>query len=367
MKACAVHPRIFSAGELEQARAAGLTLADCDLSALSLDGMEFPPDMRFERVVFSAARPTRRRTIMNAQLRHCIFENCCFAGSEMVSVAFRGASFTGCDFRYARFQNVTFAEADLVRCDLYRALFEGNNVFERAELLHCSLNLTAFTGADIHRDNMKRAVVQEFEQAYREHLEASGGHLGYADIECYVDLRRQEAAAIYRALSGHWAGAGSLGDAAWAYVRARRLEAQCHRPPFTWRAPAARALLRRQAPPSRWSRARLVLAELPHYLSALAADLSCGFGASVHRVLFTGLVTLAAFAAVYHRHGALLSAGKPASFAACIVFSLHKAIGLTPDGMSLLRYEPIAAAETAIGLFLLGLFGFVFGNYVRNS
>lgn len=343
---------------------AGADLTGFEICRMDLDRL------RFENVCFSKNEPTGARSLQNVLFRDCIFVGCSFPKAELIDVAFRRSTFQHCDFRYATFRNVTFSGAHLEGCDLYRTYFLGNNVFERARIKACSLHLAALEGADIHRENMESAVVQEHREEFERFLRTFG-FVASKNIPHFAALAKREAAGIYRSLSGVWAAKGLLGDSTWAYVRARRLEESCLSPRFLWRAALHEAELSpAETAPSRGGRLWHIIRRFPAYLVALIVDWICGFGSSLPRVLATVMFVILFFACVYSQTGALVHVPKPEpiTFVDCLNFSLHRMMATVPDDINIgARLEIIAACETSVGVALIGLFGFVFGNYVRNS
>lgn len=341
-----------------------------DVTGYDLSGLDLS-ERTFSKVVFSANNSASRRTLEGTTFKDCVFLDCRFAGAVVSQATFRGARFRYCDFRYATFRNTTFTEAMLEGCDLYRTVFEGNNVFERALLRACSLHLAGLGGADIRRENLDGAVIQQHPAEYRrfqEHFK----HLPVAKIGPVVALALREAAGVYRALSGLWAARGFLGDSTWAYVQSRRLERKCRYPLFVWRAVRTEAQLREEPPPSTRQRLLATMASSIGYLGLLVTDLTSAFGSSLARVLATMVVVVVAFALTYQGLGAIVLSAPTehasATFFDCLAFSVGKMMAASPERIRIAgKYEFVAAAQTFVGLGLIGLFGFVLGNRVRQS
>jgi hypothetical protein len=340
-----------------------------DLTGFTISGLVLN-GMKFVNVRFSDRSPGAYAQLQNIEMRKCTFENCSFAGAEIHAVAFRESKFKNCDFRYASFRNTTFMEATIGGCDFYRTTFEGNNVFERSAIEHSSFHLAAISGTDLRRENLRTAIVQEDVDKFMAFLE----HFKTVPQERMAHIAAmgpREAVDTYRAFSGLWTGRGYLGDATWAYVRARRLEVQCDLPPLSWNAPVHDAVLRNAAAPARRDRYLAVLMGLKRALPAFLMDAICGFGSSLARVVGTALFMLLFFAIIDDAFHLLTRVDNPMmipSLTDCLNFSLHSMIAASSDVVHIKpSYEFIPTLETAIGLGLVGLFGFVLGNSVRNS
>jgi len=100
----------------------------------------------------------------------------------------------------------------------------------------------------------------------------------------------------------------------------------------------------------------------------LLAGALCSFGTSLGRIVvwLAGLVLGAGalFSATHTIH----SGKSPASLPDCWLFAVGQLVATPPK-----RLNPVAGAEvgapfeTLIGVALIGLFGFVLGNKIRNS
>jgi hypothetical protein len=148
---------------------------------------------------------------------------------------------------------------------------------------------------------------------------------------------------VYRGLSSLFSGRGSFDDAGAAYVYSRRLERRA-RGPF-YRASRFR--------PFSW-------------LWLWIADLVCGFGESLPRVVawIAALALLPGlgyrlFGGVVGAHGLLDD----------LLYSLSSLTSSQPSGLNaaVRLVSWIGVVQTFLGVALLGLFGFVLGNKIRNS
>ena len=356
---------------------AWVDLTHCELIDPDLKGMDF------HRVRFSSFRADQCRSLRNIRFDGASFDDCSFWGADLQAVSFRGARrIYGCDFRNVCFRNCTFTSATLELCDLYRASFGENNVFERARLKHCSLHLTALGGANIPREGLRDGVVQQYPEAFT----AFHGHFQSVPVEQiphYVALGKKEAAAVWRELSGVWAGRGFYGDATAAYVTAKRLERSCRSPWFIWQAAKHEAALRDQkANPDALERAlerskiikadrrpaRLLGSGL-EYLNLWFLDLTCGFGSSLFRVASSLVAAVAIFFGMYLLIAIVfhvpIAPGTPATWQQCLSFALFGK--LQDQSQTTLLFSTLYTVESAVEVALIGIFGFVLGNVIRSN
>lgn len=351
-----------------------------DLSTWTLDGGNFS-HLLFERVIFGCEGSSRQKllrvdfshaTFINCQFRNCDLDHCLFPSAHFENVNLRKAQISGCDFRYSFFDKTTFAEAGIESCDFYRAVFDHNVVFERARLKHCSFHHASLEGSELDWNAIRDGgIVQADPNAYGDFLRqvASSDKNSLTDekIAHFVAVGHLEAAAIFRKLSAVFAARGQFSESSDAYVNARRLERFGLRPSVYSHAAQAEAALRGTPPPGKTRLRLLMLRGLPSYLELWFSDLVCRFGTSVSRVLLSMIAVILGFAVLYRVLGAVTSSQGRAGFAGCLEFSLGKMLADVPDGLTILdTARPIAEMQVFISLALIGLFGFVLGNYFRQ-
>ncbi len=308
-------------------------------------------------------------------------KNADFHAARFHKVAFRDAILDQCDFRYAEFNETSFAGATLAGCDLYRAVFRRNVVLERTRLRFCSLHRADLSGCDVEWESLgDAAIVQADPTAYAQFLSRAAGRIadpaergGFSDrIAHYVAIAPLEAAGIYRKISALLAANGLYRGSAEAYVAAKRMERRSLRPDNVRRIAYAEAVINKQPPPSTAVLRLKAIQALPTYLELLVADALCRFGTSVRQVLLSMLVTILGFALLYRATDAVtvLTGGTahPATISQCFAFSLGKMLASVPDGFTINNEVAIfGQLETFISIGLIGLFGFVLGNYFRQS
>jgi uncharacterized protein YjbI with pentapeptide repeats len=308
-------------------------------------------------------------------------KNADFHAARFHKVTFRDAILDQCDFRYAEFNETSFAGAMLTGCDLYRAVFRRNVVLERTHLHACSLHRADLSGCDVEWESLGDAgIVQADPTAYAKFLGRAATRIadpaerdGFSKrIAQYVAIAPLEAAGIYRKISALLAANGLYRGSAEAYVAAKRMERRSLRPDHVHRIARAEALITKQPPPSTATLRRKAIQALPTYLELLVADALCRFGTSVRQVLISMLVTILGFALLYRATDAVTvqtgGIAHPATLNQCFAFSLGKMLASVPDGFAIHNGAAIfGQLEIFISIGLIGLFGFVLGNYFRQS
>jgi len=338
-------------GALIEQRAPGewIDVRDADLTDADLSGM------RFERFIFGSHGPAgdpEPAVLRRTRFRGCTFVDCKLAHVHCIRTDFRLARLEDCDLRYASFARATLANAKLAGCDFYRATFEEAVVFEDAVLERTSLSKASLGGVvDLERGTFERgtppALVQEDPDRYAEFLQRTLSDRP-GDVREAIAGRLTEAALTYRTLSGLWTAQGCLPDAAWAYVRAKRLE---------------------RASASPWHRGTPTHGL--RWLRLTAADLLCSFGESLGRVVvWIGALALLPGVGYWTAGGVEdTSGGANAGLPDSLLFSASRLTASTPERLSpaTALVDWIGAAQTLFGIALIGLLGFVLGNRLRSS
>jgi hypothetical protein len=331
--------------EEAHARRETLDLQGCDLGGLDLGGL------RFEDVAFGRhPRAHEPAKLERTSFRNSSFVGCFFAHTELERTDFRGCRLDRCDFRYARFSRAQLANATIRLSDFYRATFGDGTVLDETRIELASLTSAQLEGAvgldwrSFRRRDGPPALLQESAADYAEFLRViARDRLPQSTVEDALGNRLEEAARVYRGLSGLWTSRGQFDDAGSAYTHSRRLEREAFGPrydgvPFR---------------PLRW-------------LALWAADLVCGFGESLQRVLVWILLVALLPGFAYWRLGGVDGAR---GLFDNLLFAASQLTASTPSGLrpanSLVSW--IGLLQTFVGVALLGLFGFVLGNKIRSS
>jgi uncharacterized protein YjbI with pentapeptide repeats len=324
-----------------------LDLCGYDLSGMDLRGQSFH-DVIFGRRYGATPPADLRRTLFSTD--KTTFEHCDFTEAELDRTDFRGATLVDCDFRYAVFNRTQLAEATVRRSDFYRAMFDKGTVMARSTLEQVSLDsasldgMTAIDWETLDPDEGPLLAQEGAERDYREFLETTvRDRPTQDDVEQAVARRFRDAARVYRSLSGVFMTHGRYRDAGLAYARSRRLERRAERMEHR----------RRLVPSFQW-------------VWLWFADLLCGFGESLGRVAAWLAVVAVMPGLVYWSAGGVEGA---AGVLDHLLFSLSQLRATTPEGMSESNavVEWIGVSQTLLGVALLGVFGFILANKIRNS
>jgi Pentapeptide repeats (9 copies) len=317
----------------------GLDLSESDLT-----------NLRFRNVWFGRHEGRGPALLMGTKFGGSHFEDCSFVHAELTKTYFRGCRFVDCDFRFSRFSGAQLADAQILRSDFYRAQLGEGTVMAQVCIQLSSMSSTGLDGTvGLEWQSFKRrggvpALVQESAALYPQFLQPTETERYPGNtIADALASRLEDAARVYRGLSGLWAGRGSFADAGAAYAYGRRLERQARGPfyrgsrfrPFSW-------------------------------LWLWIADLVCGFGESLPRVVawIAALALLPGFG--YRLFGGIVGAH---GLLDDLLYSLSSLTASQPSGLGAANrlVSWIGVAQTFLGVALLGLFGFVLGNKIRNS
>lgn len=331
----------------EEASAAGepLDLSGRDLSGVDLGGK----DIVWSDVVFARHQGGPAANLHGASFRESRIEGCWLEHADLTGADLRGCHIERCHFRYTRFGETTLSDAHITRSDFYRATFGEHTMMRNTTLEFVSLptslaGITGLTWDDLHGKSKRPALVQESREEYEEFLNPTKHHrLASHTVSDALDDRLDDAAHVYRALSGLWASQGEFRDAGRAYVHSRRLE-------------------RRRAGPGYPEKPL----NLPLWIGLGFADALCEFGENLVRIV-PWLVAVALIPGLcYWLFGGVHGSR---GFGDDLLFSASQLTAATPSrldaGTTLVTW--IRVLQTLAGVSLLGLFGFVLGNKLRNS
>jgi hypothetical protein len=329
----------------EMANTAGevLDLSGYDLSETDLGGT----GIVLANVVFGRHHGPPPAILTGTSFRCSTLDHCFFAHANLTGADFRECRISRGDFRYATFRRTTLGDATLVLCDLYRASIEEgtvmlNTVFELVSLTGSLSGATGLRWTSFAGKGRRPALVAESEADYRDFLEwTKADRLETDPIEKALADRLDDAARTYRELSGLWTSRGQFSDAGRAYAHSRRLERQAAGP----RGREFRPLF------SLW---------------LLVADGLCGFGERLGRIVPWLMAVALLPGLAYWLFGGV---GGAHGIGDDLLFSASQLTASTPTRLTAATQlvEWIRVLQTLTGVALLGLFGFVLGNKIRNS
>ena len=359
----------LSGVSLEQANLKGVDLADSLLADIVLGGADLSEALLEESDL-------KRAHLRFAVLTDAALEGADLQGADLWGAKCRGADLDKIDFRGAELEEADLSGADARDCDFREA----------------RLGLTDFRGADLRgsdfRDSTLRAT--KFDEA-----DLRAAHLEYADLsscslkgvwlaEARLEQTRFRAAQLGEAtgeeLAGDWDSAArgylalernftDLGDpdaASWAY-RKRRHMAKRHEGKEALRHYKAKDYSRAADAGFAWASDWLV-------------ELVCDYGESVARVFMTYLVLFIGFGLFYAATGSIArdtptpAGGEIKQITRTIddvmLYSMTAMVapGERPEGLHSTSdgVHAMTLLQSTIGVFLIGLLGFVAGNRIRR-
>lgn len=346
-------------------------LEDANFSQADLSGASFRravagqvsfSDAMLEDANFSGAH-MRFARLCAASLDGAVFEKADLWGAE-----FDRADADQTNFRDARLDEANLSETNLTHSDfsgasLKRAKLVGSRL-RAANFLGAKLDGADLSGADLSGTNLVRLDLSTCKLRHvrlagawlsetRLRIEQFGGALGEEIAGDYAAAEES-----YLALERNLTSIGSKDEASWAYKKARRMgrthSGACAR--AAWHAKDRSALVRHGY---RWSEDRFV-------------EWLCDYGESLSRIARAFVVLIALFALLYGLAGGLLGdGGQPTRNPIDLVsYSALNMLTSNPPDIGLKTVgrltNILVGIEGALGIVLLGLFGFVLGNRLRR-
>ncbi len=368
----------LSGANLSGARGRATRLAearaeDTDFTEADLSGADFSDlvggQARFTDAMLEDAR-FDRAAMRFARLDRALLDGARFEGADLWGADFKGADADDCVFRGARLD-----EADLSDVNLTHADFTGASL-KKTKLVGSRLRGADFSGAKLDGADLSRADLAEanlvrldlmscclvharFAGAWLDGTRLSVTQLGGMVGE-EADGAYEAARLSYLVLEQNMKGLGRHEEASWAYKRGRRV-GRYHAGVQAKAAYAARdphATLRHGY---RWTADRF-------------AEWLCDYGESLSRIARALSLAIVLFAAGYGLTGGLILEGpehaptyNPIDLMTYSALNMLTAnppeIGMKPTGRVT---NLLVGVEGAVGIILLGLFGFVLGNRLRQ-
>ncbi len=356
------------------ARFSGAILEEADLRDTDLSGADFThivagqvrlSDAMLEDARFGGA------AMRFADLSKALLDGADFTGADLWGTDFTGADADDTVFRNARLDEAKLADTNLTQADfegasLTKAVLTGSRL-RGASFTGAKLDGADFSGADLSDTNLVRLNLAtchlrhaRFSGAWlngtRMHVEQLGGAVGEE-----VDGAFAAAQTSYLALEQNWKSIGDQDAASWAYKRGRRMGrhqagAQAK---AAWVARDMTGLTRHGY---RWIADRFV-------------EWLCDYGESLSRITRAFVLLIVVFAVLFGMTGGLFIVEGPEagptynpidlmSYSALNMMTANPPeIGLKPTGRVT---NLLVGIEGAVGIILMGLFGFVLGNRLRR-
>ena len=376
-------------------------LKDYDLSRIDLKNLDFS-DLKLENVVFNYfdVEKKKRKEIFNVNFKgctmnrvsfaHCSFCRCNFDSyskklnheNEEITVVKHTTTMNECDFFFCEFEKCRFINTKMewvdfryssftdcsMRCaqvtygDFYMTAFHGTTNFPHSVFSLCSLTNATFDNHCLLMENIDRLIQENYElysifirkKNWSKHNPcADFSELDKAEEDlCKLEEKileekiyiAQEAKFIYTTLSGLYSGKGLFRDSNKAYSKAKKCEAQYYK------------LLQKKA----WQR--------KEYRSWLKNKFRRVVPVFIMRIGYgyKFLPVMAWFAVLIVFCWLWLWFAEDLSWYDSLVASIRNSIGTGTEKMT----EPspiLTSIETLMGILLIGFFGFVWANKIRNN
>lgn len=401
-------------------------LKDYDLSRINLKNLDFS-DLKLENVVFNYfdVEKKKRKEIFNVNFKgctmnrvsfaHCSFCRCNFDSyskklnheNEEITVVKHTTTMNECDFFFCEFEKCRFINTKMewvdfryssftdcsMRCakvtygDFYMTAFHGTTNFPHSVFSLCSLTNATFDNHCLLMENIDRLIQEDYElysifirkKNWSKHNPcADFSELDKAEEDlCKLEEKileekiylSQEAKFIYTTLSGLYSGKGLFRDSNKAYSKAKKCEAQYYKllQKKAWQRKECWSLLKNG---KCWV--------CPVIVMLLGYGYACwSWLKNVIRWVFTVIVMLigygykplpvmAWFAVLIVVFWMILWFTKDLPWNESLAASICNSIG--PYSKMIENLGPVLASfETLAGVFLIGFFGFVIANKIRNN
>ena len=294
------------------------------------------------------------------------------------------------DLEGAKLWDATFSKARLWRANLREAILTGSD-FQQADLSCADLRDSETLNTDFRGANLRGACLEAVDLFSAESLagihvcgavldrtrmrwEQLGGKVG-EEIEGDYWLAKE----AYLNLKNNFNSLGRCNDASEVYIKERQMEKMCSAP---WR---VRRVYMGERDLGYSEESRLPVWH-PRVLWFCArhtwkwfwdwvAELVCGYGERIRRVLFWMVASLLGFAAYYWGIGGVWLVEPDGSRVAATSFwhyLIYSAGAFTTTEFARFqaaddRVRMVTAIQAIIGIVLAGLLGFVAGNRIRRS
>jgi uncharacterized protein YjbI with pentapeptide repeats len=346
----------LAGADLRNARLFGADLQNAGLRSTSLQNASL-------RSADLQNADLRHADLQDTDLRHADLRSADLLGANLRNASLRSANLQGAGLERANLQNAALRHADV----RYASLKEAN--LQKTDLQHAHLQGAYLSGVwldhtRLRRDNFGGETGQE---AIGEELEAKNKeHQARERARKY-----QESRLVYLSLKQHFEGLGDYTAASWAYRKERRMEKL-----------EAREKMKAAFTARNW---RGVVSNGPKYLSDILVEIVSDYGEGIWRVLFWILAFIfmigpllygllgvfdwtpaseVVYASFSYRWQQYVYAYYQFLLYSIDTFSTGNYAELTPNNASA---RLVSSCLTMIGIFLVGLLGFVAGRRIRRS
>ncbi|MBB3950896.1 pentapeptide repeat-containing protein [Aureimonas jatrophae] len=350
----------------------GALIEETDFTGADLSGASFAGAVAGQAVLAQAM--LEDATFARAAMRFAKLPGALLDGADFAEADLWGADFNGADadntvFRGARLDEARLADVNLTHADFTGASLKladlSGSRLRGAQFAGARLDGAKLRGADLSNTTLVRLNLSSCDLTHvrlagawiegsRMSVEQLGGMVGEERAGDF-----EAAAQSYRALETNLSSIGAKDEASWAYKRSRLMgrRAAGQKAVASWRAGRRREAL---AAGYRWAADRSV-------------EWLCDYGESMSRIVRAFALLIVVFAALYGLSAGLVPTGAAQgtrhvvdlmSYSALNMMTANPpAIGLDPVG----RWTNILVGlQGAVGIILMGLFGFVLGNRIRR-
>ena len=355
----------------EQGDANGLDLSYTDISWARLGSSQTPmPDL--SSVIFGKYGDVRSGVIAE----HTMFQRSNLRAARFLYANLRHARFyrtdlTGADLRFSDLSGADLVETKLTGANLFGARLQDANLLN-VRLQQADLYRARLSGkTNLRRTSIGKRILQEDSIAYRSFIESAVVPDSQHPLEHHMRDRLLKAKEIYESLRMHFTENGYLDDARWAYLRERRMGKM-------WKGQQARMAWRGKD-------RRRAFDLLQKCVVDWFVELLCDYGESVWRVIgwilallfVIGPISVALLGGLsWTGQNSIVYSELPATWQ-MYLYSYFQYLLYMLDTLTTASFAELAPNTDAvrvlsglmsvIGIFLVGLLGFVAGNRIRSS
>ncbi|KQT61301.1 hypothetical protein ASG54_24380 [Aureimonas sp. Leaf460] len=304
-----------------------------------------------------------------AELQEALLDGADFEGADGWGASFAGADADRTSFRKARLDEADLSDANLTFSDFSGASLKRTRLAKSrlrgAVFANATLSGTDLTGADLSDTKLVRLDLSTCQlrhirlagawiEGCRIRVEQLGGAVGEEVAGDY-----EGAKASYTALEANFASIGAKAEAGWAYKRGRKMGC-------LGAGAKARAAFRQRA----W---KTVFVSGYHWAADRFVEWLCDYGESMSRIVRAFVMLILVFAALYGISGGLVPEGAPRATRNVVDLLSYSALNMMTSnppeiGLSVVgRFANILVGlQGAIGIILMGLFGYILGNRIRR-
>jgi uncharacterized protein YjbI with pentapeptide repeats len=347
-----------------------LDLSYTDLSEAHL-GSNLEPMPPLDGAIFGKYGDVRSGTLAE----NAFFQRTSLRGAKFTGAVLRGARFyrsdlTNADLRFADLTNANLVETCLVGATLFNAQLAGARL-TRADLRSADLFQASFSGQpELSKENIGEYLLQENEQEYIDYLQRAIMPTSLQAIEYHLRDRYFKAAQIYQNLRIQFQSNGRSDDAVWAYRKEKRMRKK-------WNGQQAQNYWKAR------ERMKSVGFGLD-WLGDWIVEILCDYGESIWRVMGWILVLLflvgpvlidVSGGLVWNEASNRIYYGLDSEWLRFLYSYFQHLLYMldTITTASFLELRPAndivrlaSGLMAAVGIFLLGLLGFVAGNRIRS-